>query len=514
MDLVTRFCPSCGVKVKASAQVLASPQKCPGCKQVNLFWDITKEPLPEITEAIKYKPAITPTHGIALLIAVTIYVVIVLLLMLTGFVGIAVVLSFISLAFAVVAIVLLVSQQYQAKAVRDALRDQTLNIEVARSTQIEISKKYHLLQSNFVGLVANAKAAFEKHQFKIDNERVQEKQLLADELRKLEANANQLQLDYRSRFTSLDFEYRKLEQRVRKELDLGLQGTSIAVQSMAVKLLSETESFLIAKLTTNNFAQSRDRYVKMVVFCNKAGAFITPDSVKEFESTLRTEFESLVRKQAAKEEQAKIKERIREEQKVEAEIERELKRAETERRILEEKLADAIAKAHGEVNEQIEDLKRRLAEAESKQRSISMAQQTKSGFVYVISNIGSFGTEVFKIGMTRRLEPMDRVHELGDASVPFPFDVHMMISCENAPALENGLHKHFSHMRVNKVNFRKEYFRVSLDEIVEVVRELHGEVEYVATPEALQYRESQVMSDEEFELIEVAVGDLVDEPDE
>ncbi|MES1524119.1 GIY-YIG nuclease family protein, partial [Vibrio cholerae] len=89
----------------------------------------------------------------------------------------------------------------------------------------------------------------------------------------------------------------------------------------------------------------------------------------------------------------------------------------------------------------------------------------KAGHVYVISNIGSFGDNVYKIGMTRRLEPMERVKELGDASVPFSFDVHAMIYSENAPALENELHKKFDFQRLNLINTRKEFFAVTLDEI-------------------------------------------------
>jgi uncharacterized protein (DUF2267 family) len=104
--------------------------------------------------------------------------------------------------------------------------------------------------------------------------------------------------------------------------------------------------------------------------------------------------------------------------------------------------------------------------------------------------------------MTRRLEPQERVIELGDASVPFPFDVHAMIYCENAPQLENQLHRVLSRYRVNRVNLRKEFFAVDLDTILAAVEQHHGIVEYVAQPEALQYRESQNISPEEVEDVE------------
>ena len=131
-----------------------------------------------------------------------------------------------------------------------------------------------------------------------------------------------------------------------------------------------------------------------------------------------------------------------------------------------------MANAHGQYSEQIEQLQAKLADAEARsQRAVSQAQLTKSGHVYVISNIGSFGENVYKIGMTRRFEPLMRIRELSDASVPFPFDVHVMIYCNDAPAMENILHRALHKSRINKVNPRKEFFRTDFDAIGTIVRE-------------------------------------------
>src|SRR5262249_41580387 len=130
--------------------------------------------------------------------------------------------------------------------------------------------------------------------------------------------------------------------------------------------------------------------------------------------------------------------------------------------------------------------------------------------VYVISNIGSFGEGVFKVGMTRRLAPKERIDELGSASVPFPFDVHMMISCDNAPTLENALHKALFKHRINKTNPRKEFFKTDLDSIYKVVQQNHGEVQYIADAEALQYRQSLGMTDDDHEFIERVYDNLDD----
>ena len=146
---------------------------------------------------------------------------------------------------------------------------------------------------------------------------------------------------------------------------------------------------------------------------------------------------------------------------------------------------------------QIEELEKRMVEMEEKNRYISQAMLTKTGHVYIISNVGSFGDDMLKIAMTRRLEPMDRVKELGDASVPFPFDVHAMIRTSDAPSLVNALHKHFDTRRVNLENNRKEFFYVTLDEIQRELEALKDELNIEAdihitmAAEAKQWRMSK-----------------------
>lgn len=199
-----------------------------------------------------------------------------------------------------------------------------------------------------------------------------------------------------------------------------------------------------------------------------------------------------------KEEQRQIREQIREEERARREIERALRDASGEEDALQKAMAKVqaqVAKANDEqraaFEAQLADLQGKLAEAEARnQRALSMAQQTKAGHVYVISNPGSFGETVFKVGMTRRLEPLDRVRELGDASVPFPFDVHAMIWSDDAPALEHALHKRFVTAQVNKVNPRKEFFRVAISELREVVEGMGLQATWTLTADASQYRET------------------------
>lgn len=199
-----------------------------------------------------------------------------------------------------------------------------------------------------------------------------------------------------------------------------------------------------------------------------------------------------------REEQKRIREAIREEERVRKEIEKVLREAKREEEMLQKAMAEArkhLAEAsesqRHEYENKLVELERQLHEANEKnQRAVSMAQQTRQGHVYVISNIGSFGENVFKIGMTRRLEPLDRVKELGDASVPFPFDVHAIIHSTDAPSLESELQTHFSKQQVNLVNSRKEFYRVGLNDIRGLLDSKEIEASWTMRAEAMEYRES------------------------
>lgn len=181
---------------------------------------------------------------------------------------------------------------------------------------------------------------------------------------------------------------------------------------------------------------------------------------------------------------ARLKEEERQKEQEERKAQRDYERALKDASKLEEKAKEqlekqreALEKASTEqekikLQEKVTALEQKLQEALTmKERALSMAQQTRVGYVYVISNTRSFGEDVYKIGMTRRLEPMDRIRELSDASVPFAFDVHYMIYTNDAPKLEAQLHQHFADSRINTDNYRKEFFRVPLTEITEVLKE-------------------------------------------
>lgn len=228
-------------------------------------------------------------------------------------------------------------------------------------------------------------------------------------------------------------------------------------------------------------------------------ARITPDYLAARKEEVKWGAVVQALKERARDEQRALKEQMREEERARHEYEKAMKDAAKE----EEKAALALEKAQlayakAQTDSERRRLEERIAEFEAQlvrahekaTQAVSMAQLTRSGHVYIISNIGSFGESVLKIGMTRRLEPMERVKELGDASVPFPFDVHGMIYSDDAVALEAELHSRFNQNRVNKVNFRKEFFRVSLDDIRQVASDLELDIHITILAEALEYRET------------------------
>ena len=198
------------------------------------------------------------------------------------------------------------------------------------------------------------------------------------------------------------------------------------------------------------------------------------------------------------EEQRRLREQMREEEKARREYERAMRDAEKEEAMLQkamekarQQLEAAKEENRAEYEAKLLELEGKLREAHEKnQRALSMAQQTKRGNVYIISNLGSFGENVYKVGMTRRLEPLDRIRELGDASVPFAFDVHAMIESEDAPALESGLHRALALTQMNKVNPRKEFFRVALADIRALVEKQGLDATWTLAAEAAEYRET------------------------
>lgn len=279
----------------------------------------------------------------------------------------------------------------------------------------------------------------------------------------------------------------------------------------------------IVRVSWNNIGVMEIRMEKSCEAINKLGEthklIITKEYFDLKLKELKLEFELQEKLHQEKEEQRKIREQMREEEKAQRDIEKARTGAEEEEERTSEALQKAkteIEKAQGEelerLTEKIKILEENLQKAqELKERAISRAQLTKSGHVYIISNIGSFGDTVYKVGMTRRLEPMDRINELGDASVPFDFDVHGMIYSENAPELENFIHKKLESKRVNWVNLRAEFFNTTINEIEAVVKELNLNIQLTKIAEAREYRQSLSLIKARNEAVQKPAKDVKEE---
>lgn len=221
-----------------------------------------------------------------------------------------------------------------------------------------------------------------------------------------------------------------------------------------------------------------------------------------FDDAAKVEYEYYLRKERVKEEQKALREQMKQEaeerkalEQQKKQIEKEESKYNAEMEALRAQMESANAERASLLNARIAELEQLLSAVEVNKEKISKLQNGKAGYVYVISNLGSFGENVFKIGMTRRLEPQDRVNELGSASVPFAFDVHSFIFSEDAPALEHAVHQRLNNNRVNKVNLRKEFFNISVDELEELVHELQPSAEFNRTMAAEQYRQSLSMTE-------------------
>jgi hypothetical protein len=287
-----------------------------------------------------------------------------------------------------------------------------------------------------------------------------------------------------------------------------------AYQLMVMAMQSELQNILYnLKFEKIDVAKQQvkdvtEKYLKVTGAGNKAIFNTMMKFIGEIETLytilVETEYQYYVKRELAKEEQRRIREQMRqeaEERKLLDQQKKKLEQEDSKYHLEIDKVNDLISNETDEekilqLEQKIRDIQSKLIDVENKKEEIVNLQNGKAGNVYVISNIGSFGENVFKVGMTRRLNPEDRIKELGSASVPFEFDVHSMIFSEDAPSLENKLHKILHPNRVNKINLRKEFFKVSLEEIEALVEEVDPAAGFRKTILASEFRATQQVEEE------------------
>ncbi len=282
------------------------------------------------------------------------------------------------------------------------------------------------------------------------------------------------------------------------------------MQKLLLRAFNSECEEIIDKVKYNTFDSALKRITASYEAISKLGTIMNIKIAKPYydskidELTISLEYQ--MKKQEEKEQQKELRAQMREEAKLQKEIEAERKKIEKEAAHYKNALTQIEAQLNAEESEEKkQELMAKKAEIEASIGDVNKALEDidyraanqRAGYVYIISNIGSFGENVYKIGMTRRLDPNERIDELGDASVPFDFDIHAMIFSDDAPKLEAALHKAFEDRKLNLVNHRREFFNVTLDEIKNVVKQNFDKtVEFIDTADAEQYRISKKMKEE------------------
>jgi hypothetical protein len=277
---------------------------------------------------------------------------------------------------------------------------------------------------------------------------------------------------------------------------------------LVLRSFNNEADYCVDNVKFDNIELGEKRIRQSFDACNKLGRVMTVRLADEYLNLkldeLRLAHEYQIKKQEEKEEAKRVREELREQQKLEQEIRAAREKIAKERKHFTAALRDLSLRLEKVASEEeralllakISEVEAGRAALDNEEKVIDYREQNaKAGYVYVISNLGAFGEGVYKIGMTRRLDPMERIDELGDASVPFWFDVHALVFSDNAPALEAKLHERFATGRLNKVNGRKEFFRADIGEIEAVIRANYDAVvEVTREAPAEQYRESLRMA--------------------
>lgn len=311
---------------------------------------------------------------------------------------------------------------------------------------------------------------------------------LRKEFKQNDAQINKLLELYSSRYTT------KANQLIYQLIVIGLRAE---LQNILVKLKYEKLEEAIADVKSMTL-----KYKHLASEGNQTIYSTLSKFIDEMEylfiNAVKIEYNYYVKKEQAKQEQAALRERMKQEAEERRRLAAEKKKIEQEESKyngeidkLKEQLANASNEEIEALNKRIFELQAQLSEVAIKKADIAKLANGKAGYVYVISNLGSFGENVFKIGMTRRLEPQERIDELGSASVPFRFDVHSFIFSNDAVSLESKLHSILNEKRVNKVNLRKEFFYSSVDELEELVNQIDPTAEFNKTMIAAEFNQSQ-----------------------
>lgn len=414
------------------------------------------------------------------------------------------------------------SQQSKLRAIADECTNlsQEINMKKAAADaeiELEISKKREVVQKE-AQKISKFRELYKSMKYSIENFLLYDpsKELLKftpDDLEEVSSlvPSVMLRLQYMNS-KELRKAYKENDKQIEKIMkDYSSRYTTKANQAiyslMVIALRAELQNILSElkydklDVAIENIKKTTLKYLKIAGDGNQSIVGTLTKFISQLEylfiNAAKIEYNYYIKKEKEKQEQLALKEKMREEAAERKALENERKKIEqeeakfkTEIDKIKEQLQNAAQEDMEVLNRRILELQSQLSDVIVKKEDIINLQNGKAGTVYIISNLGSFGDDIFKIGMTRRLEPQDRINELGSASVPFKFDVHSFIFSEDAVSLEKKIHEMLTEKRVNKINLRKEFFKVSIDDLEKLVEEIEPTAEFNRTMLANEYRAS------------------------
>ena len=461
---VVRYCPKCSAQVQGPESLFETPCRCPTCGERSQFYDYPNEPTPTPAKA-------SGRHNFTLYDRLL--WVLVIIAICAGCLALYAIVSFSLTASLISSLVCLLAGLGCTGYIA------VLNRRIDWANQDKKKYERALMVSN-----AKVSAAAELNQgFK----------------RNLDALAEDTKRRVLEQIASREEQVREMQTVVATQVE----ETSKVLPTMdivATRLLDEIVHRLSKDLNSSNLAQCRGQLKQAIEFCRENGANIKRAQEDELLKQLEMDHQANMLEAKYKNERLLVEEKIRDEQRVIDAIEDDIRSAEAERSSIAKSLS-AILRAEDKISEsEIEDLREQLRLAEQKMSEASATMRRPSaGHVYVLSNIGSFGEGIYLIGVTRLADPKEHIEELSGISVPFPFDLHMLIPSENADELSTKICGGLHEMRLNRFNHGRRFFKCSIKDIWQQVVAHHGMVDYVEEPLAEEYRESCLMSDEAFQ---------------
>ena len=462
----TLFCPECAQAVTASRAAFAAPLHCPHCGKNGVFVDYARVTIKSLPIAkARSRSLAGPSRALCLVAILTgVLVLATAVTVWSGRASTAMWCGVIAAAVAVAMLTRLARLQSGLNRTQRARQRAERALTVSNATLESAAAINRGFQKNLANVVAD------------ERRRVQTK------------NAAQL--------AKIAEEREQVAWRVRR-----VEDQTRIVRALGDRILDDAMEQILNELTARNFDACRKRLAEVFAFCRDHEYPLSRQRQEDFLLKLAHCYNQELREEQERQQRDAVAARLRAEQQVSEEVVTEISRAESQRALLRQKLAEAQA-ANDTAESSSTTLKRLrnelLAVDQRAQDAASIQRNPRAGHVLVMSNVGSFGPGVLKICMSRRLDPQDAVRELSHAATPFPFDVHMVVSSERASELLHALHDSLHHTRINRVDLGRDFFRTEVDDVWRLVVALHGAVEYQQEPAAEEHAQSTAMNDEEF----------------